>query len=111
MHSRAGLVTQCIAEYYNFTPPPEGSGGADKRAPTAPTLSSSPSIQIILALGTHAPMTPTQINSIFGKALAKKRPNPSVVHNWREDVVAIGHAPSALVARATVRAPARTWPP
>ena len=46
-------------------------------------------------------MTPNQISQMFGSQLANKTPSPFVVHNWRSDVVTIGHAPSSMVEEAT----------
>eukprot|EP00956_Cyclotella_meneghiniana_P029812 scaffold73360_cov61-Cyclotella_meneghiniana.AAC.10 len=40
---------------------------------------------------------------MFGSQLANKTPSPFVVHNWRSDVVSIGHAPSSMVEVATRR--------
>ena len=109
-HSQAGLITRYIAEYYNFIPKKESDedGGdnevddeEDEGGRSATSSSSSPAIQIIPALGTHAPMTPSQIKMMFGRELSEKKPNPFIVHNWREDVVTIGHAPAEMVAKAT----------
>ena len=46
-------------------------------------------------------MTPNQISQMFGSQLPNKTPSPFVVHNWRSDVVTIGHAPSSMVEVAT----------
>lgn len=81
-HSQAGKITQMIAEHYHFI-------GSDSV--------SSPEIQIMPALGTHAPMSAEQIEGMFGKELASKDPNPFLVHDWRNDVVTIGHAPAKMV--------------
>lgn len=89
-------------------------GTKQEEGNTAPTISrsssSTPSIQIIPALGTHAPMTPSQIELMFGKELAAKSPDPFVVHNWREDVVTIGHAPAEMVSKATYGMVNEPWP-
>ena len=67
-------------------------------------------MQIIPALGTHAPMTPSQIDQMFGSQLANKTPNPFIVHNWRSDVVTIGHAPETMVEEATRGMVSEKWP-
>ena len=42
-------------------------------------------------------MTEEQIKNMFGEKLAGKEPNPFLVHDWRNDVVTIGHAPKEMV--------------
>ena len=80
-HSQAGKITQWIHEYYN-----------SKRAEDEKY-----NLTILPALGTHAPMTPTQIRSMFGESLSDMEPSPFVVHDWRNDVMTIGHAPAEMV--------------
>jgi len=69
-HSRAGDLTKYIYEYY-------GNRLTD----------------ILPALGTHSPMTETEIEKMF----------PSVpgslfrIHNWREDVITVGTVPGEFV--------------
>ncbi|KAL7533167.1 hypothetical protein ACHAWF_004389, partial [Thalassiosira exigua] len=121
-HSKAGLITRYISEHYNFTPRRRsddddgGDGDGDGREqdrppPPAPATSPhSPALRIIPALGTHAPMTPSQIELMFGKDLARKEPDPFVVHDWREDVVTIGRAPASMVAEATRGMVNEPWP-
>ena len=41
------------------------------------------------------------MEQMFGTNLAHKTPSPFIVHNWREDVVTIGHVPSSMVEDAT----------
>jgi nickel-dependent lactate racemase len=96
-HSQAGKITQFVAEYYGYT-----------RA-TIPTNTNT-DIHIMPALGTHAPMTPQQIKSMFGDALAAKRPSPFLVHDWRNDVVTIGHVPAEMVSEATYGMVKEPWP-
>ncbi|KAL9186897.1 hypothetical protein ACHAXT_010617 [Thalassiosira profunda] len=112
-HSQAGLITRYIAEHYNFVPREVGDtdgGGNRNDGKSAPTSNCSPDIQIIPALGTHAPMTAGQIELMFGTHLASKDPNPFIVHNWREDVVTIGHAPASMVREATRGMVDEPWP-
>ncbi|KAL7533709.1 hypothetical protein ACHAXR_005395, partial [Thalassiosira sp. AJA248-18] len=111
-HSQAGLITRYISEYYNFTPRENiiGDGSGSTKEEITTSSSCSPTIQIMPALGTHAPMTPSQIQLMFGKELANKRPNPFIVHNWREDIVTIGHAPAAMVSDATYGMVNEPWP-
>ena len=106
-HSQAGKITQIIAEYYNFIPGPlEDKISSESSLPTS---ESSPSIQILPALGTHAPMTEKEIRTMYGDSLAEK--NPFFKHDWRNDVVTIGEVPATMVATATDgKVTDRTWP-
>ena len=88
-HSQAGKITKFIAEYYGFI-------GESKPSKSVPT------IQIMPALGTHAPMSQTQIETMFGEELAKKEPSPFLVHDWRHDVATIGHAPAEMVCSVSI---------
>lgn len=111
-HSQAGIITRFISEYYNFTE------REDDTTRVSTTSSSSPSIQIIPALGTHAPMKQEQIELMFGSNLANKKTHnsnddsssPFVVHNWRDDVVTIGYAPEEMVEKATHGMVKEKWP-
>jgi hypothetical protein len=69
-HSRAGELTLYIYQYYKD------------------------SLKDILpALGTHYPMTDSQINEMF-----KKVPKSLFrIHNWRKDVVTVGIVPGEFV--------------
>ncbi|KAL3765420.1 hypothetical protein ACHAWU_002338 [Discostella pseudostelligera] len=119
-HSNAGWITQQIAEYYNFIPREKTSGNINNEYDAEPQLPSaaassttspfSPKIQIIPALGTHAPMTRSQIQSMFGNELANKQDDPFIVHNWREDVVTIGYVPDDMVSEATYGMVKEPWP-
>lgn len=51
-------------------------------------------IDIMPALGTHAPMTEEEWIAFFGKDVPF---NTMVVHNWRNDVVKLGEVPSSFV--------------
>lgn len=113
--SHAGIITQIISEYFNFTkkpatkstdPPPE------KVAKTEPRSADCiPKIQIMPALGTHAPMSEHEIRKMFGDALADKQdPSPFLVHDWRNDVVTIGEAPASMVKAATWGMVDKPWP-
>jgi nickel-dependent lactate racemase len=105
-HSQAGKITQMICQYYNFIPSSEEQG------PESSTTSPSrPSIQILPALGTHAPMTEVELRRMYGDALADHPEKPFVVHDWRNDVVTIGEVPADLVAAATHgKITDRSWP-
>jgi hypothetical protein len=99
-HSQAGKLTSFISEYYNFTKPKnidETDEPVAKKIKVGHTSESSPSIQILPALGTHKPMTQKEIKSMFGEELALKIPSPFIVHDWRNNVVTIGHSPSEMV--------------
>lgn len=103
-HSQAGKITRMITEHYNFIP----SSNA-----TTTTSTSTPAIEILPALGTHAPMTKEQIKTMFGDELSKKQsqdPDPFLVHDWRNDVVTIGHAPKEMVSVATRGMVEKPWP-
>jgi nickel-dependent lactate racemase len=99
-HSQAGKITRMVCEYYNFIKSSDSS--AETKTP--------PSISILPALGTHAPMTPSQIESMYGSALNEKEPSPFLVHDWRNDVVTIGHVPNEMVLEATRGFVDEPWP-
>lgn len=89
-----------LCEQYNFIP-------SSSSTPTSP---SSPSIEILPALGTHPPVTPDEIRLMYGPELAAKK-DCFRVHDWRNDVVTIGHAPAEMVADATYgMVQDRPWP-
>ncbi|KAL3780584.1 hypothetical protein ACHAW5_006402 [Stephanodiscus triporus] len=67
-------------------------------------------MKILPALGTHHPMTTDQIRKMFGNDLADADPSPFVVHDWRKDVVTIGHAPAEMVSDATYGMVNEPWP-
>uniref|UniRef100_A0A7S3V7Q6 LarA-like N-terminal domain-containing protein n=1 Tax=Chaetoceros debilis TaxID=122233 RepID=A0A7S3V7Q6_9STRA len=126
-HSQAGKLSRFICEYYNFVSPidkmeeegtctsdePEtkkqkmeavsndSSTGDNMKESTTASSAHSPAITILPALGTHAPMTEDQIETMFGKNLVQKEPSPFLVHDWRNDVETIGHAPASMVESAT----------
>lgn len=106
-HSQAGKLTQMICEHYGFIssskPSPEKRVKLDKS-------SRVPKVEILPALGTHAPMTAAEIAKMFGEELAKKEPSPFLVHDWRNDVVTIGEAPAEMVKAATHGMVDKPWP-
>lgn len=82
-HSRAGVLTQWAWEYYG-----------DRLTDVLP------------ALGTHAPMTPEEIRSMYGNV-------PQTLfreHRWREDLVTLGEVPSEVVQKMTGGALDFSWP-
>jgi len=82
-HSRAGELTSYIYRYYK-----------DSLKDVLP------------ALGTHYPMTDSQINEMF-----KKVPKSLFrIHNWRKDVVTVGIVPGEFVSDITAGALNYTWP-
>jgi len=81
-HSQAGKITQMIHEYFTKTNVKNNHNY---------------NVTVLPALGTHAPMTDSQIRTMFGDDLADMEPSPFVVHDWRNDVVTIGHAPAEMV--------------
>jgi nickel-dependent lactate racemase len=100
-HSQSGKITRMIAEYYNFIKRTHNSSNFDEKDAIGDTNKQDerapPKMEFIPALGTHAPMTKEQIKIMFGDELAAKDPSPFLVHDWRNDVVTIGHAPSEMV--------------
>jgi nickel-dependent lactate racemase len=70
VHSKAGLVTQQIYEYY-------GENLTD----------------VLPAIGTHAPMTREEISIMFGNIPQQL----FRVHRWREDLQLLGEIPAELV--------------
>ena len=82
-HSRAGELTSYIYRYYK-----------DSLKDVLP------------ALGTHYPMTDSQINEMF-----KKVPKSLFrIHNWRKDVVTVGIVTGEFVSDITAGALNYTWP-
>lgn len=69
-NSYAGPITEMVYDYYGDT-----------------------LTDVIPALGTHSPMTPEQIKTMFGHVPADK----FRVHDWRHDVRTIGTIPSEYV--------------
>ena len=69
-NSYAGPITEMVYDYY-------GDALTD----------------VMPALGTHSPMTPAQIQTMFGHLPADK----VRVHDWRNDVVTIGTVPGSYV--------------
>lgn len=94
-HSQAGKLTRMTAEYYNFIPSDDVVGESQPKKKRK--SSNAPNIDILPALGTHAPMTNEQIKIMYGEKLAEKKPNPFFVHDWRNDVETIGYAPKEMV--------------
>ena len=110
-HSQAGKISRFISEYYNFTrsqTQAQGEEPAEKKQHVE-TSESSPNITILPALGTHFPMTKVQIKNMFGEKLAEKE-DAFLVHDWRNDVDTIGHAPKELVEKATNGMVSKPWP-
>ena len=123
LHSQAGIITQMIAEYYQFIP-----------TTSTTTITTTPHdppkrFEIMPALGTHAPMTNEQIRNMFGQHLSEKHEaaaaaaaaatstsstttskSPFLVHDWRNDVVTIGHVPNTMVQEATRGLVNEPWP-
>jgi nickel-dependent lactate racemase len=87
-HSQAGKITQIVTEHYGY-----------------PSSATAPKIDILPALGTHAPMTEPQIRTMFGDKLADAHADSTEglihVHDWRNDVETIGYVPAELVSAAT----------
>ncbi|KAL7560745.1 hypothetical protein ACA910_005317 [Epithemia clementina (nom. ined.)] len=116
-HSQAGKITKFICEHYKCIPTKEednvgtkdGNSQIETNAETT-TGVGVPNIEILPALGTHAPMTVDEIRKMFGEELAQKSAECFFVHDWRNDVVTIGEVPNELVLKATYNAVDRTWP-
>jgi nickel-dependent lactate racemase len=82
-HSFAGPITELAWEYYKD------------------------SLKDILpALGTHSPMTSTQIRTMFGKTPENRFRR----HNWRHDLVTLGEVPSTFVKKVSEGRLNYTWP-
>jgi hypothetical protein len=110
LHSHAGLITQMIAEHYNFIPTSATTTTSDDDTPPPKRF------EIMPALGTHAPMTQEQISNMFGADLGKKHKeaststSPFLVHDWRNDVETIGFVPKEMVQEATRGLVDEPWP-
>ncbi len=72
LHSGAGIITQIL--YRKYT-----EAGAQ--------------VDILPALGTHAPMTAGEISEMYA-GIPQER---FLVHNWREDVVKVGTVPAEFI--------------
>ena len=81
--SRAGELTEMAWNYYG-----------DKLTDVLP------------ALGTHTPMSPSQISHMFGKLPAKLIRN----HDWRNDVVTLGTVPGEYIKKVSDGAVDYDWP-
>ena len=103
-HSRAGKITQHVCEYYGFIPHGNSLDASDIPVDDVPKIS------ILPALGTHAPMTGDEIEKMFGPHIAGMDPSPISVHDWRNDVVTIGHSPAHMVRKATRGLVDEPWP-
>ena len=75
-HSGAGAIT---SYYYHVLT----EGGAE--------------VDILPALGTHAPLSPAQRETMFGDIPAER----FFIHDWRNDVVKLGEVPSDYVSEIT----------
>ncbi|MGD0580199.1 MAG: D-mannonate epimerase, partial [Bryobacteraceae bacterium] len=82
-HSRAGELARLAYEYYG------------------------PRLEAILpAIGTHTPMTETQIETMFGdlpRGLFR-------VHDWRQGIVTLGEVPADYISEQSEGALDFTWP-
>jgi nickel-dependent lactate racemase len=105
-NSQAGKLTQFICEYYEFIPSCEPHLDKQRLGSDAPI----PNIEILPALGTHAPMTPHELTKMYGPHIADMEPSPIIVHDWRNDVVTIGHCPAEMVRAATGGMVDQPWP-
>ena len=82
-HSRAGALTCMTHGYYGEA-----------------------LVDVMPALGTHVPMTPEQLDSMFpGLPHSLIRP-----HRWREDVVTVGTVPADYVSEVTDGIYTKPWP-
>lgn len=109
--SHAGLITQIICEHYKFITPSNEAKISTPEHIKNSLHESVPNIQILPALGTHAPMSESEIRKMFGDALADtKDPSPFIVHDFRNDVVTIGEAPASMVKDATFGLVDKPWP-
>ena len=81
--SRAGELTEMVWNYY-------GNRLTD----------------VLPALGTHSPMTATQIHRMFGSL------PPGLIreHDWRNDVITVGEVPSEFVEKVSGGAVSFPWP-
>jgi len=82
-HSQAGLLTQFAYDYY-------GAHLTD----------------VLPALGTHAPMSPPEIEKMYGHVPASL----FRVHDWRKDVVTLGEVPSDFLESVSEGKVSFSWP-
>lgn len=106
-NSQAGKITQMVCEHYKFIPVADQPPSDKKRKYE---VGGVPQIEILPALGTHAPMTQQEIRKMYGDHMANMEPTPIIVHDWRNDVVTIGHSPAEMVKKATRGMVEKPWP-
>ena len=109
-HSQAGKLTRMVCEHYQFIDSETKESNSDSPSRKKQKSTSPPCIQILPALGTHAPMTAHEIKTMYGEQLAQKQDDTFIVHDWRKDVVTIGHAPASMVRDATQGLVDQEWP-
>ncbi len=83
LNSYAGPITEMVYDYY-------GDALTD----------------VLPALGTHSPMTPEQIKTMFGHIPADR----FRVHDWRNDVVTVGQVPAEYVHKVSEGRLNYSWP-
>jgi len=83
IHSKAGFLTETASEFLD-----------DKLAAVLP------------ALGTHTPMTDTEISKMFGGTPKEK----FLIHNWRNGITELGSLDADWVERTTEGAVRYDWP-
>jgi nickel-dependent lactate racemase len=83
LHSRAGELTRYAWEYY-------GEAVSD----------------VLIALGTHEPMTPAELESMYRGV----PPSLFRVHDWRKGVVTLGTVPADYVAEVSEGTASFEWP-
>ena len=83
LNSYAGPITEMVNDYFG-----------DRLTDVMP------------ALGTHTPMTPEQISSMFPTVPARK----FRVHDWRNDVVTVGEVPREYLAEVSEGRVYYSWP-
>jgi len=121
-HSMAGDLTRFAHDYYRGVP----CRAAVNVATAPPPGTGRPHVDILPALGTHAPMTSPQVRSMFGPSVCDaaeaedgggggrdgggRRDTEIIVHDWRDDTVTIGKVPASLVSTATRGSVDRPWP-
>lgn len=83
MHSMSGVLTEMAAEYYG-----------DRL------------VDVLPALGTHKPMTDTEIAAMFGSTSREL----FRVHDWRNDIVTLGEVPGEFMQEISEGKLNYTWP-
>jgi nickel-dependent lactate racemase len=93
-HSKAGTI--CSNIYKSSVDSPSSSNEGEGKISSRYKVT-----DVMPALGTHSPMSNPQLLKMFGPEMTNAKPGIFRVHDWRNDVITIGEAPSHMIKKAT----------